>query len=291
MSCTHPITAYQVPGLTPKGVRPVLFGKQNAFKARHILVPCGNCIGCRLDRARMWAVRCVHEASLHHLNCFITLTYNNDHNPITLNKRDFVLFMKKLRKKYGKNIRFFHAGEYGERLGRPHHHACIFNFDFSDKKLVCNKNGCNLYKSQSLEKLWGKGFTSLADVTFDSAAYVAKYILKKINGTMAIDHYKGKQPEYSTMSRRPGIAHDWFVKYKNDVTAIDGVLLNNIIFKPPKYYDSLYDVTNHNDLIRIKQKRINNINSKKNTYEQIIIRKKIYDINLSKTQRRLEDYV
>ena len=152
------------------------------------MVPCGQCIGCRLERSRQWAIRCVHEASLHTDNCFITLTYSPDCLPSdgSLNHDDFQKFFKRLRKHIApKKIRYYMCGEYGEdlqqpsKLGRPHFHACLFGLDFDDKQLYIVRDDVKLYTSATLEKIWGKGFVTIGDVTFESAAYVARYIAKK----------------------------------------------------------------------------------------------------------------
>ncbi len=195
-----------------------------------IQLPCGQCSGCRLERSRSWAVRCVHEASLHDENCFITLTFNNHYlDPIgSLDKRTFQLFMKRLRKEIAPGkVRFFHCGEYGSKMKRPHHHACLFGFDFPDKWLFDTREGVDLYRSPMLERLWPFGFSTIGEVTFESAAYVARYISKKINGELApahyarVDHKTGEMfsilPEYITMSLRPGIAGAWFDKFEGDV--------------------------------------------------------------------------
>lgn len=202
-------------------------------------VPCGQCIGCRLERSRQWALRCVHEASLHEHNCFITLTYNDEHLPFnrTLVKSDFQLFMKRLRKSLGFPIRFFHCGEYGETTHRPHYHAIIFGWEPDDKVLFNVVNGVRVFTSEKLEKIWGNGFITVGDVTFESAAYVARYVLKKITGDKAAAHYNGRLPEYVTMSRRPGIAFDWFQKYWSDVYPHDYVVARGYKCKPPRYYD------------------------------------------------------
>ena len=100
-------------------------------------------------------------------------------------------------------VRFFHCGEYGELLYRPHYHACLFGFDFSDKVLWSTRGGVRLYRSKILEKLWTFGFSTIGDVTFESAAYVARYCTKKITGDKADEHYNGRSPEYVTMSRPP----------------------------------------------------------------------------------------
>lgn len=225
-------------------------------------VPCRQCIDCRLEYSRQWAVRCVKEAEFiieqGGKNCFITLTYNEEHLPPngSLQLAHWQKFMKRLRKKFGANIRFFHCGEYGAELSRPHYHAILFNFDFNDKEIWRIRDGVNLYRSPSLEKLWTYGYSSIGNVTFESAAYVARYCTKKITGKLAKEHYGDKKPEYTTMSRRPGIAYEWFKKYKSDVYPDDSVVIRkNMKCKPPKYYDYLYDIDNPKEMKKIKFKR------------------------------------
>lgn len=279
MACYHPIRGYRSKDGPNKqtGKWPIVFDIKDGYSDMAMDLPCGQCIGCRLERSRQWAVRCIHEASLHKHNCFITLTYSEMPPGETLNKEDFPLFMKRLRKKYGPCIRFFQCGEYGSKcahcglnkndclrlgcrnfktaLGRPHHHAIIFNFDFSDKILFKSKP-TPLYISPELQGLWKYGFSTVGAVTFESAAYVARYITKKVNGPQAPDHYQGKQPEYITMSRRPGIAHEWFQRYKNDVYPNDYVVIRNgIKCRPPSYYDKLYDLTNAQESLYVKYRR------------------------------------
>ncbi len=138
----------------------------------HTLVPCGCCMGCRLDRARVWADRMLLELRDNNYKAlFVTLTYNDtsiphawhvgynyydgfyEHveplaldddeewiaaaagAPTTLSVRDTQLFMKRLRKTFsGRRIRFFLAGEYGPRTKRPHYHAIIYGISLEDFK-------------------------------------------------------------------------------------------------------------------------------------------------------------
>ena len=288
MPCYHPITGYRArSGRSPvTGLWPIVFSISSGYKDLPVVVPCGQCIGCRLERSRVWAVRCVHESSLYLKNCFVTLTYANAGS--TLVKRDFVLFIKRLRKKFGIGIRYFHCGEYGEKFLRPHHHACIFNFDFPDKKLWSVKHGNRLYTSESLDELWGYGYCIIGDVTFDSAAYVARYILKKVTGNMAESHYDGRVPEYTSMSRRPGIASSWFNKYKNDVLSIDGVIVDGNKCKPPRYYDKLYDMDNKLAMQMIKARRRSQINLVNNTYERLRVREICTVAKLNQLNRSIE---
>lgn len=235
--------------------------KQENPKWEHLMLPCGKCIGCLQDKARQWAVRCVHEASLYDDNCFITLTFDNDHiDPyFNLDKKIYVDFMKRLRFRFGEGIRFFHSGEYGDQNFRPHHHALIFNFDFPDKELFQVRNGIRLYRSEELERLWPFGFSTIGNVTFESAAYVARYTLKKIGFRGDAPYRKflqTRQIPYITMSRRPGIAHEWFQQFKSDVYPHDYVVINNgIQLRPPRYYDKLYDLEYPEIMKAIKEHR------------------------------------
>lgn len=203
-------------------------------------------------------MRCVHEASLYERNCFITLTYNDEHVPPGggLQVKDFQDFMKRLRFRYGSGIRFFHCGEYGEKFSRPHYHACLFNFDFPDKELWKNERDVKLYRSEALEDLWeDRGFCTVGDVTFESAAYVARYITKKVTGDRADAHYGDRRPEYTTMSRRPGIGKGWFERFASDVFPSDEVVVRGKEMKPPKYYDRLFEVAYPSDYAKVKLKR------------------------------------
>lgn len=260
MPCYRPLDAWRG-AVLPSGKRAVVFKAaacEPSLLPFRLKVPCGQCIGCRLERSRQWAIRCVHEASLYDRNCFVTLTFDNAHLPEdgSLSVRTFQLFMKRLRKAYpDERIRFFHCGEYGETLGRPHYHACLFNFDFPDKYLFSVKNGNRLYRSDSLERIWGLGFAMIGDVTFESAAYVARYVMKKVSGVEAPGHYGGKRPEYTTMSRRPGIGKDWLDKYLSDVYPLDRVVVRGREMRPPKFYDSRFEVISPDEFKTVKLAR------------------------------------
>jgi len=270
MSCDNPVTAYRTrEGRNPDtGGWKLEFNPANGYKDLEVKIPCGGCLGCRLDRSREWAIRCVHEASLHTQNCFLTLTYNKEHLPPdgNLDYTHFQNFMKYLRKEYGENIRFFMCGEYGEQFSRPHYHACIFNHDFEDKKHWKTRRGNKIYRSDSLERLWKKGFSEIGTISMQSAAYTARYILKKITGEAAEKHYEKinlqtgeitqRVPEFAKMSLRPGIGKGWLESNYSDVYADDYVtLLNGMKTKPPRYYDKLYEEIDEEDLARHKSIR------------------------------------
>lgn len=262
MSCVSPLTAYHSKeGSRPNGKARFVFSPQLALHgAEPVLLPCGQCIGCRLERSRQWALRCVHEAKSWEKNCFITLTYDEDHLPEnkSLVKNDLQLFFKRLRKKYGEGIRFFACGEYGDDNERPHYHCAIFNWRPADLDFYDNNYGNPLYTSRSLSTIWTAGFVTVGELTFESSAYVARYCLKKINGAKAEEHYHGREPEFVNMSRRPGIGKDYFDQYKKDIYAIDGVIVRNgLKMHPPKYYDLQYESIQpeHMEVIKCKRKQ------------------------------------
>lgn len=321
MPCFSPLKGYRAAVPNENGRRPIVFNVKDAFVDMPVELPCGQCIGCRLERSRQWAMRCVHEASLYEDNCFLTLTYDNEHLPLdgSLNKRHFQLFMKRLRKKYGSNIRFYHCGEYGEvcsacgksrvyclcsafvpTIGRPHYHACIFNHDFTDKVLHSVRNNNNLYTSDSLSDLWPMGFSSRGDLTFESAAYCARYIMKKVTGDAGPSHYEvvdpgtgevfNLEPEYTTMSRRPGIATGWFEKFSSDVYPSDEVIMRGRSMKPPKFYDRILQKQEENNYINIRGIRVRRarVHEQDNTPERLRVRERVQLSKLKQLKRTLE---
>lgn len=206
----------------------------------------------------------MHEASSHPHNCFITLTYNNKHIPEhhTLNKRAFPLFMRRLRKRLdteseilGWGARYFHCGEYGDELDRPHYHAILFGIDFRDKKQWKFENGSWAYRSETLEKLWKYGHSEIKDVTYGRAQYVARYVTKKVTGKKAKEYYGKKEPEFATMSRRPGIGSEWFKKFGREVYPNNRVVMDGKPQRPPRYYDKLLEADNPEMLKEMQKER------------------------------------
>lgn len=268
MPCFHPLQGWRarLPGAS--GKRKIVFDKSDSCGVE-VQLPCGQCIGCRLERSRQWAVRMMHEASLYEDNCFLTLTYAPENLPPggSLVKKDFQDFMKRLRARFsGRTIRYFHCGEYGEKLQRPHYHACVFGFDFPDKVFYKMAGDCRLYVSAILSDLWPAGFSTIGAVTFESAAYVARYVLKKITGDDARSHYSSVdvetgeavslQPEYVTMSRRPGLSRAWFERYINEVFPSDEVIVRGFSCKPPRYYDNLFEAAHAEEYLLVKSQRL-----------------------------------
>lgn len=191
----------------------------------------------------------MHESKLHDANCFITLTYDNQHVPTDfgLKLRDWQLFMKRLRKSLPQRLRFFACGEYGDENNRPHYHAIIFNHDFNDKKFFSyNSQKQPIYTSDELLNLWALGHVTTQDVTFKSAAYVARYCTKKINGPLAAQHYHrfspvdgnyyNVTPEFAVMSRRPGLGSGYVEQFKSDFYPSGYIVVNGVKQSPPRFY-------------------------------------------------------
>lgn len=249
MPCTKPVPAWQLADGS------MTFIERGPIVKRYE-VPCNQCMGCRLERTRQWAVRCVHEAQTSPggmpNNEFVTLTYDDDHyDDPRLNYRDFQLFMKRLRHEVRVPIRFFMCGEYGDKTRRKHFHALIFGYRFPDRKHYKNSPGSKepIYESAQLSKLWPYGNAFTGSVNYKSAQYVASYITKKINGDLAEAHYSfihpntGElwqlTPEFAHMSLKPGIGAKWYELYGRRVRIFDNVIVNGRESSIPKYYDRL----------------------------------------------------
>lgn len=238
MPCYGPLTAYRPKSDAPD--RRLVFKKSDSETGIGIKIPCGKCPGCKLEQSRQWAVRCMHEKRLNSASCFITLTYD-DHNlpnDRALVRSDLTKFLKRCWH-INNRLRYFACGEYGETTDRPHYHVLLLDTDFMDKKLIKSGSQYNLYASSVLSKLWQKGNHALGDVSFESAAYVARYCMKKRqNGKTRTD---GKTPEYIVMSRRPGLGTGYFTKYKNEIINHDTIIVNGLPAALPRFYDSMLE--------------------------------------------------
>ena len=199
---------------------------------------------------------------MHKDNCFLTLTLNDEHVAKAGNslERDrFPTFIRDLRNNHrGARIRYFHCGEYGSLGDRPHYHAAVFGYGFPDRKKWADRAGNPTYRSDELEELWPDGHAEIGSVTFKSAAYIARYVTKKIKLTEhsseeAIEEYYARyervnaltgeiqevEPEFATMSLRPGIGEGWLRKFWKDVYPSDSIVVNGKTQRPPRYYDRL----------------------------------------------------
>ena len=283
-------------------------------KAEPLRLPCGQCIGCRLDRSRHWATRCMHEARMHDQNSFITLTYDEDHLPLdgSLVLPHWQNFMKKLRHVAAEftdqKLKFFHCGEYGEQFKRPHYHALIFGFDFADRRLWKVSNDITVYTSAALDALWGQGFCTVGDVTWESAAYCARYTLKKVNGPLEkkpskktgllpyerIHRFTGEvievEKEYCTMSRRPGLGAKFYADFGADIYPHDECIVNGQKTRPPRYYDNLYERDDPVDMERIREERIRVMQAfmPDNTRARLSDKRKVKEAQTSQLIREVE---
>ena len=301
-------------------------------------LPCGQCSGCRLERSRQQAARCIHESKQHRFNTWATLTYDHDHLPQryntgiihprtkqpiysgSLDKIHVPKFIRSLRKSAFKiagidfdlrlqdpqhystittsdltrqhssnetpfaafrlrpHIRYYYSGEYGELYRRPHYHICLFGIDFNDKRLLQTTDaGYKLYTSKTLERLWPHGGHMIGELTFETAAYTARYIMKKITGKKSETHYKTIDtdtgeilqlvPEFNEASRRPGLGREHYEKYKTDFykRTTSSINVRGHQSKPPRYYDKQYEKQNPKHYATLKfARQIDAIKNKKN---------------------------
>lgn len=278
MSCKKPLKAFPI-GLTEKGkvdykicsyaARGVYNNGSSWVAYDHrpgvgykivtdfIEIPCGQCLGCRLDHAAEWANRCMVEAEQYDSNYFITLTYDDDHlhhqaygdenGEAVLNsvlwKKDLQDFWKRLRKATGQMIRYYACGEYGDTTFRPHYHAIVFNLQLDDLERFGGSPAMPTFTSKFLSKIWKHGHVLVANVCYETCAYVARYVVKKSTGKLAdfYDYYN-LTPEFVVMSRKPGIARNFYDKslFEDDFITF-ATKRKGIKFKPPRYYKKLLE--------------------------------------------------
>ncbi len=279
----------------------------------------------------MWAMRITHEASMHsntNGNSFLTLTYDPDHLPKdgSLQKKHFQDFFKRLRKKYSdfedpepkqhmRKIKYYHAGEYGTlcrhgfdleeqkcaqcNLGRPHYHVCLFNKSFPDKEPYSQKFGVTRYTSPELTDMWTHGFTDVGNLEYQSAAYVARYIMKKVTGKPAKEHYRNiaddgeinqLEPEYATMSN--GIGYNWYQQFKGDCYPSDEVPVpgQGVIKKAPRYYDKILENENlklHEE-VKANREKFRLLHQEEYTPERLMDRYKVKKAQTQNLSRKMQ---
>lgn len=271
MSCYHPIEAWdytdQLDLLGPrqismKGPQDLGDRKKMIRQGRRLLLPCRKCVGCRLDKSREWANRVVMEQLYHQESWFLTLTYDDEHLPpaypvdpataeilsvhATLVKEDLQKFFKRLRKNSKQELRYFASGEYGSQTYRPHYHCLIFGLHLDDlQPIKRNFSGDQYYVSDFIAKCWPYGIHILGQVTWNSAAYVARYTMKKATHGYTKEYYEkaGIQSEFQTMSLRPAIGRRFYDDHPDlfeystfNVTTMYGGLK----MSPPEYFRKLH---------------------------------------------------
>lgn len=303
MSCYHPLKGFKY-GLTNSGKDNYII---TPFRTNHIEIhkdkvvrcdstfispkadqaistyteiPCGKCIGCRLDYSRQWANRCVLEMTKHRDSCFITLTYDDDHlhwtdtdereflygevEPLkfmTLKREDFTKFIKRLRKKVGKKISYFGCGEYGSVSKRPHLHIIIFGWKPDDLKFYKRSpEGYNYYNSDVLSSLWKYGYSVVGEANWETCAYTARYCMKKLDGDYKKFYEMNSiEPEFISMSLRPAIGKEWFISHNDYYANFSHIDLQTDFGSRPiygiRYFDKLYEKENPEEMKKIKEQR------------------------------------
>lgn len=296
MPCYSPIYAVQVnEGDKIKFIKSSVMSidELNAYKkqcedygSRFLTVPCGKCIGCRLEQSKQWAIRCALEARSYSDNYFLTLTYEDppinisvncdsltgefvseDVTGYTLRKKDLQDFMKRLRIWYSRhkqhaNIRFFGCGEYGSTTNRPHYHLCLFNLPIDDLIFYGNsKAGFDLFVSPTIQDIWKHGLVFISRFSYKTAAYVSRYVMKKASDDPSVySDLFDLEPEFRLMSRRPGLGYDYFVSHSDRIYEFDEVNIQNegskpLISAPPRYFDYLAEKEFPELLSEIKAQR------------------------------------
>jgi len=258
VTCLSPVTVWRSKGSpNPKtGLRAIVFNVKNGNTEDSLKIPCGHCLGCTLDRAKAWAIRCLHESKMHEQNAFITLTYDDENLPPggKLVYEDFQKFIRALRKKNfnprtgdREPLGYFVTGEYGERTKRPHWHAILFNWRppqtlrRSGGQIVTDvafkystERGDRVYTSQTLSETWNKGLAEFGDVTFHSAGYCARYAAKKL-----VHGDDGHEYEpISKKSSKHAIGKKFLEKYWKDVFTHGYIILEDgSQTGVPRYYE------------------------------------------------------
>lgn len=290
MPCRKPLQAAQKgtakPLIFKAGHRPTTLAE--GYQALEL--PCGQCRGCRLEKSRIWGARIAHEAAyiweeFNQPSSFITLTYNEKKLPLygSLVPKHLQDFFKRFRRRIEPHkIRYYASGEYGTKcpkheqhncpvcgpIQRPHYHAIILGWGFPDRYYVGQRQGLSVYESNFLSKLWDKGFHEIGSCSFESAAYCARYVMKKQTGRPVdeghylrydpwFDTWNEVDPEFAIMSRRPGLGAAWAIKYQDDLYPKDQLPIpgRGVYGKPPPYYDEIYLRETGDDLTDIKQAR------------------------------------
>lgn len=210
-----------------------------------MLVGCGYCLGCRVAHSRMWVSRLVHESYEHENVWFLTMTYDDEHlfqyglHP-SLNPPDVTLFLKSLRKYYGK-LRYFYCGEYGEKFGRPHYHMILFGPKIDDLKVYSREGDHTLYTSNTITSKWGNGSVLISLASPATMAYTCGYAAKKFFGPDASLYYssRGQVPPFVRMSLKPGIGANYVRKYSDHIRDNDFVWVDGFKHRVPRYYDTI----------------------------------------------------
>lgn len=261
------------------------------FVKDFIEIPCGKCIGCRLAYSRSWADRCMLELQDHSEAWFVTLTYDDLSVPVneyidsngeicesfTLEKKAISIFMKALRQSHesrfpGEKLRYFAAGEYGERTHRPHYHLIIYGLHLLDNELSywkSDERGYTLWESSWLKTIWkDRGRVIVGHVNWDTCAYTARYIMKKQNGlTSSIYDKFNFEKEFTSMSTHPGIGKNYYERNRDSLYKFDFSWLptdsGGHRFTPSRYFDRLLEVDDPEKFAERKEQKLETARDRK----------------------------
>lgn len=210
----------------------------------YVITPCGVCTACRKNRAHAWGARIYHESRLYKYNTFVTLTYDNEHLPIseqgynTLVKTDPSAFMKRLRYFLGDDrVRFFCGSEYGDTTYRAHYHLALFGVALDDKRIFKDLAPADSgFNCQC--RAWDKGLVNVGELEIGSANYIGGYCLKKVMGKSGQEYYRsrGIEPPFAVMSRRPGIGYEYMMRYASELLKFGNCQVNGTTINLPRYY-------------------------------------------------------
>lgn len=297
MSCNKPLVAYQAFKKNTRGTRSISFSPDGG--THPIALPCGQCIGCRLDKARAWAMRIYLEGLQHEDSCFVTLTYDEENIPDgnTLSPTDLQRFIKNLRNHHRHlRLRYYAVGEYGGITQRPHYHAILFGIRFHDRSVFKHKRDYSIDISGTLARAWPHGVSTIQDNSIEAAAYVSRYAVKKITGKKAEEAYQvvdpetgeifQQHPEFARMSRNPGIGSEWLKKYHSDLYpkgyVTDG---KGNKFPPPEYFNKLFEKWHPEVYQAMREERREEVFEKYSThnYERAEAREKIQKAKINLT--------
>lgn len=305
MPCHFPLYGYKSNKLSDNGKRVFVSARKDGYIDQPVTVPCGQCIGCRIDRSREWALRCYHESKFHSRSCFATLTFDDEYLPADgcLDKTVIQKFMKRLRFHFpDATIRFFACGEYGEDKNRPHYHIILFGIDFyEDRKKHSIKKDKTYYTSETLSKIWGFGHCLITNFSYANAAYTARYIMKKQMGKNAQEHEQyetvneqtgelfQRTPEFALMSRNPGLGSSWYDKYKTDAFPSDFLVVDGKKHPVPRFYVNKLkkqSVTEHAMIVK-KRKRAREANASESTTDRLRVKHEVLKSKIKTLSRTL----
>lgn len=276
-----------------------------------VLIPCGQCLGCRLTYSLQWAARMEIERRSWKYGYFLTLTYSEefldkamyydlymeDFYQASLDVREMQLFLKRFRRKIEPfKCKVFYCGEYGDRGQRPHYH-CIILTDFElPLNFKFNKDFHNYYTCALCDEAWShKGFVIISDFTFEDAAYVARYCVKKVNNikkrteevNVRLGHVPIRTPPFSHMSTRPAICREYSEEHLFEIYKDDLIYTRRKdriqALAPPRYFDKRLEVCDPDLYDTIKERRkLNALHATQSSDDFISMIKKKDIINESK---------